>query len=93
MTKEILQEVIWDLVKPIEPYGDSNIDAKRSENLDKVIYIFDWLKDELLEVVDYVDRPEASMNEMGQDAHMCLYNIMKELEDYFDDRYIRNKEE
>lgn len=81
-------EVTRNLIGDTEPYGDSAIDRKRTQNLDKLIYIIDELLYDVEKVAVNKDRYEGSMRTMGEKAH-------KALNDYWSwiDAYMRGDDE
>lgn len=65
-------EVTRTLIGETEPYGDSEIDRRRTENVDKLIYVIDELLYDLEKVAVNKDRYEGSMREMGKKANRAM---------------------
>lgn len=75
-------EVTRNLIGETEPYGDSEIDRRRTQNLDKLIYIIDELLYDVEKVAFNKERYEGSMRMMGEKAHKALNNYWSWLEGY-----------
>ena len=75
-------EVTRNLIGNTEPYGDSGIDEKRTQNLDKLIYIVDELLYDVEKVAVNKDRHEDSMRIMGEKAHKALNDYWSWIEAY-----------
>jgi hypothetical protein len=68
-------EVVQKLIGKIEPYGDTNIDEMRVENLKEYINLTHLLIADLIEIAKYKDRYEYSIKILGTDAYKELLEI------------------
>ena len=75
-------EVTQKLIGATEPYGDSAIDRKRTENLDTLIHVIDVLLDDVREVANCKDCYEGSMRDMGMKAYKALQEWRNWLDSY-----------
>ena len=82
MDASAILEVTRTLIGATEPYGDSAIDRKRTENLDKLIYVVDELLNDVMRVADSKDRYEASMQMMGEKATKTMRSWREWIDDY-----------
>lgn len=73
-TKYILNEL-----GSIQPYGDTNIDEERLENIDKYGELCEALIDKLIQTAQYADRHEYSMKKMAKEAEKWLEDIREML--------------
>ena len=80
MDSETIIKVIDALVGSIEPYGSTDIDNERVENLQVLLEVMDEYIAEIDKVVKYRNRPEHSMREMGEMA----YDWFVDLKGYVD---------
>ena len=81
MKKEILLEVVSELVGYTEPYGDTNVDKVRYENQEKIIELVMNGIEDLINNAAYKDRPEYSMAQIGGRAYEALEKLHKIIED------------
>lgn len=79
MDASTILEVTRMLIGGTEPCGDSAIDRKRLENLNKLIWIVDDLVNDIVEVSWNKDRQEGSMRDMGQNARAALRVLLCKL--------------
>lgn len=84
----VILEVTRSLIGRTEPYGDSDIDRERTQNLDKLIYIIDELLYDVEKVANNKDRYEGSMRMMGEKAHKALSDWWSWI-----DAYLRGEQE
>lgn len=82
MTGQEMYCVVQNCLGEIEPYGDTNIDAKRTKHLDEWIYLTCLMVDGIGGIIKYIDRGEASMHEMGKKALDCIRGINEDTERY-----------
>lgn len=82
MDASTILKVVKTLIGDTEPYGDSAIDRKRTQNLDKLIYIVDELLYDVEKVAVNKDRHEGSMRMMGEKAHNALAGWQSWIGDY-----------
>lgn len=75
-------KVTRSLIGNTEPYGDSDIDRERTQNLDKLIYIIDELLYDVEKVAVNKDRREGSMRTMGEKAHKALNDYWNWIDEY-----------
>ena len=72
-------ENVFDITKrllgSIEPYGDTNIDKDRLENLIQTIELTEKLIDEIILVARYKDDPLFSRNKMGTTADTFISDL------------------
>ena len=81
----IILSVTRELIGETEPYGDSAIDRKRMENLDKLIYVVDeLLRDVIKTAAIGKDRIEGSMKDIGEKAYKEVIDWHDFIESYFD---------
>lgn len=76
---ENVKEVIDRLLGEIEPYGDSDIDEVRLNNLEQTIEVTEKLIDEIIIIASYKDRPEWSMSNMGVTANEFITRLKDKL--------------
>lgn len=81
----VILSVTRELIGETEPCGDSAIDCKRKQNLEKLIFVVD----ELLRNVVWTaaigkDRIEGSMKSIGDKAYTELIGWHDYIENYFD---------
>lgn len=72
MDASTILEVTRKLIGNTEPYGDSDVDRWRTQNLDKLIYVVDELLYDVEKCAVNKDRHEGSMRVMGEKAHKAL---------------------
>lgn len=81
MKKEILLEVVSELVGYTEPYGDSRIDETRYENQEKIIELVMNGVEDLINNSEYRSRAEYSMSQIGGRAYEALEKLHRLIED------------
>lgn len=69
--------VIKRIIGNIEPYGDTDIDETRIDNLKNHIDVTFSLIEDLIKVAKHKDRYEASIKDMGNLAYNELLEIKK----------------
>lgn len=74
-----LYDVVLKLIGDITPYGDSNIDSKRINNLKEQCSLSSVLIEDLINVAQFKERPEHSIKIMGELAHDTLIGIKEML--------------
>ena len=74
-----IKDVVDKLVGPINPVGDSNIDAKRLENLKELTQLVDKLLYDIDNVSSNAKRQEASMRQAGEYAKNFLIDVTSAL--------------
>ena len=67
-------EILRKLLGEIEPYGDTNIDKERYENIQNYYEVLSFIISKLRESAKLKDRQEYSINKI---ANEC-YDILKE---------------
>lgn len=72
MDDTTILEVTRTLIGEIEPCGDSSVDKNRIQNLDTMLDVIDGLLADVEKVAITKDRPEYSMQEMGETAYIAL---------------------
>ena len=72
LTSENIIDVVNELIGPVEPYGSSEVDAVRLENIEKLIELSSWCLDKILEVSRSWDSPYASMAKIGNRAYKAI---------------------
>lgn len=72
-----IYDVINKLIGKIEPYGDSNIDKERMENLKIHVDIIYKMIEDLIEVAKYKNRPEYSIRVLALTAYEELLEIKR----------------
>ena len=82
MDANTILKVTRTLIGETEPYGDSEIDRRRMENLEALIYVVDELLYDVEKVAVNKDRHEGSMLEMGEKAHEALKGWKIWIEEY-----------
>jgi len=75
-----MYKTIKKLIGNIEPYGDTNIDEERLNNIDNHIVITNNLIKDLIVVARYKDRPEYSINKIGNKAYNTLCELKEIIE-------------
>lgn len=81
MKSEVIIEVIDKLVGSIEPYGSTQIDEERLENLETLLEVMDEYIGEIIDVTKYRNRHEYSILAIANKA----YDWLVDLRDYTDD--------
>lgn len=81
MKSEVIIEVIDKLVGSIEPYGSTQIDEERLENLETLLEVMDKYIKEIKEVTRFRNRYEYSILAIANRA----YDWFVDLRDYTDD--------
>lgn len=64
----------------IQPYGDTNVDEERFENIEKYGELCEALIDKLIQTASYVSRHEYSMRHMAIEAERWLEEIKEMIE-------------
>ena len=82
---ETILEVTRNLIGRTEPHGDSAIDSKRTENLDKLIYVVEELVSDIEKAAVNKDRHECSMRMMGEKAHKAMEDLWSWINAYLAD--------
>ena len=83
LTKQIKMtntDVVKKLIGKTQPYGDSNIDRERFENLKAMCELVGDLIEEIKDVAREKDRYESSMKEMGLYAYKFLSQLETEVD-------------
>jgi hypothetical protein len=81
----VILSVTRELIGETEPCGDSAIDCKRMQNLEKLIYVVDELLRDVVETAAIgKDRIEGSMKDIGEKAYTELIEWHDYIENYFD---------
>lgn len=76
MEKEIVLEVLFNLVGKVAPVGESREDEVRLENMEKLVWIFDKIHSKIDEIAyQYKDSPYASEKRIGLLADKCLREL------------------
>lgn len=89
MDIETIKEVVDKLLGCIDPYGSTETDRKRKENLEKHIKLINYLIWETKDVaIHNKDRCQFSMREIGLLADGFLQGLVDELYEY---GYIQNE--
>lgn len=68
-------EIIRKLIGETYPYGASEVDAQRLENLKEMCNLVDDLMVQIAEAATFADRHERSMKEIGKYASEYLTNL------------------
>ena len=71
-----ISEVVRKIVGSIEPYGDTNIDNERFENLVTHASLVTELIADMIETAKYRNRPEYSMSNLGEHAYEELQELV-----------------
>lgn len=74
---ENIYEINKKLLGSILPYGDSNIDEERTENLENTINLIKELIEDIIITAKYKDRQERSIRDMGVKANNALLEIIE----------------
>lgn len=82
----VILEVVRNLIGATEPCGDSALDSKRTQNLDKLIYVVDELLYDVEKAAFCKDRHEGSMRMMGEKADKALNNWWSWVDAYLEER-------
>ena len=85
MDASAILEVTRTLIGATEPYGDSGIDRKRTENLDKLIYVVEELLYDVIKAAVCKDRYEGSMWMMGEKAYTALNDWWGWIDEYLEE--------
>ena len=81
----VILSVTRELIGNTEPCGDSAIDCKRMQNLEKLIYVVDELLRDVLEAAAIgQNRIEWSTKKIGDKAYTELIEWHDYIENYFD---------
>lgn len=72
MDANTILNVTETLIGKIHPCGDSGEDHERMNNLGSMIYVIDWLLDEVRAAALCKDCQEGSMRDIGQRADKAL---------------------
>lgn len=78
MKSEVIIEVIDRLIGSIEPYGSTQIDAERLENLEILLDVMDEYIKEIIHAAEYRNRYEYSILAIADRA----YDWLVDLRDY-----------
>ena len=70
-------EVVTKLIGPIRAVGEHNEDCRRMTNLEDVLNLVDRLLFDIDEAARDRDRPEASMQAIGERAHKAKNYFME----------------
>ena len=70
-----IYEIIKKLIGSIEPYGDTNIDEARLNNLNEHMILVNSLIEDLVRTAKYRNRQESSIHNLGSYAYDELLNI------------------
>ena len=81
MKSDVIIEVIDRLIGSIEPYGSTQIDKERLENLETLLEVMDKYIKDIKEVTRFRNRYEYSILEIAERA----YDWLVDLRDYTDD--------
>ena len=76
-----IYEIVKKIVGSIEPYGNSNIDEERSNNLNEHIILTYSLARDLIDVAEFKDRPERSIHNLGSNAYDSLLELKEMIDD------------
>ena len=80
-----LSDTLMRIIGEIEPIGSHEVDKQREQNLIKLCSTIDCLLDEIIELVPYKNRPEASVRDIGKYASGWLADKCVWIRDYFDE--------
>ncbi len=80
-----ITDVTKNLIGEVEPYGSSEIDRVRKDNLEKLIYVVGRLLYEVETVAYYKHRVEGSMRIMGERADKALNGWWSWIDTYLDE--------
>ena len=80
-----LSDTLMRIIGEIEPVGSHDVDKQRMQNLIKLCSTIDCLLDEIIELVPYKDRPEASMKDIGEYTERWLADKCIWIRDYFEE--------
>ena len=78
MNSEVIIEVLDRLIGSVEPYGSTQIDAERLENLETLLEVTDECIKKIADVAKFINRYEYSIKEMAYRA----YEYLADLNDY-----------
>ena len=81
MNSEVIIEVLDRLIGSIQPYGSTQIDVERMENLEILLEVMDEYINEIRDVAKYRNRHEYSILAMADRA----YDWLVGLRDYVDE--------
>ena len=70
-----LYEIVMKLVGPVQPVGETNIDARRLENMKELTQLVDQLLGQIENASRYADKAEASVKEIGQHARNFINEV------------------
>ena len=79
-----IYEIVKKLIGNIEPYGDTDIDEERKDNLKEHEILTYGLIRDLIETAKLKDRPEYSIHELGHDAYNILWEIKETIDNEID---------
>lgn len=82
---ETILDVTKNLIGKVEPYGSSEIDRVRKDNLEKLIYVVDGLLYEVEKVAYYKHRFEGSMRIIGERADKALNGWWSWIDTYLEE--------
>ena len=71
-------DVLFKLIGYTTPYGSSEVDDKRFDNLKALCEVAESIFNQLKDVASYKDRYEYSMNTMGKYADKFLKSLEHE---------------
>lgn len=74
-------DVIYKLIGPIKPVGETHTDNKRMMNLIEFCSVFDKMAHQIWEISREKDSHMGSCKDAGQYAHAILDNLKKSLQD------------
>ena len=81
MTEEIVIEVVQKLTGTCFPYGSTEIDEERLENLHLKMSLFKHLLSEIEEASEFKSRHEWSIHQIGTEAYDFLIDTKNWIEE------------
>lgn len=74
-----LYDIVYKIIGPIAPIGETHTDSKRQENLNRLIHLIDLLVTDMLDVAENQHRPEASIKSIGIRAQKYIDQLFNDI--------------
>ena len=75
MNSEVIIEVLDRLIGSVQPYGSTQIDAERMENLEVLLEVTDECIKKIADVAKFINRHEYSIKKMADRSYEYLAEL------------------
>ena len=79
MDRFSINQILYSLCGEIEPYGDTNIDQKRFENIENYYEVLFFIVSKLKKSAKLKDRQEFSIKKIAEKCEDILNELKEEL--------------